>query len=74
MIQIRNVRDDIHRTLKVRAAQHGKTLSDYLLEEIEYLATLPTPEEIEARLAALPPLELPEAPSAVLRRMRDADA
>jgi antitoxin FitA len=35
MIQIRNVPDELHRTLKVRAAQAGMTLSDYLLSEIE---------------------------------------
>jgi len=35
MIQIRNVPDDLHRKLKVRAAQEGMTLSNYLLSEIE---------------------------------------
>ncbi len=71
MIQIRNVPDDIHRMLKVRAAQDGKTLSDYLLDEIEYLATLPTPEELEARLAALGPIELSEPAAVIVRRFRD---
>jgi hypothetical protein len=31
-IQIRNVRDGIHRTLKVRAAKAGLSLSDYVLK------------------------------------------
>ncbi len=31
-IQIRNVPDDLHRKLKVRAAEGGVALSDYLLE------------------------------------------
>jgi len=30
MVQIRNVPDTLHRTLKVRAADAGQTLSDYL--------------------------------------------
>jgi plasmid stability protein len=42
MIQIRNVPDDLHRTLKVRAAKAGMTLSDYLLSEIEQVAAKPT--------------------------------
>jgi plasmid stability protein len=42
MIQIRNVPDDLHRDLKVRAAQSGMTLSDYLLAELRSLAVRPT--------------------------------
>jgi plasmid stability protein len=42
MIQIRNVPDELHRKLKVRAAQEGMTLSDYLLSEIESVAKKPT--------------------------------
>jgi len=34
MIQIRNDPDELHRTLKARAAKAGMTLSDYLLSEI----------------------------------------
>jgi predicted nucleic acid-binding protein len=33
LIQIRNVPDELHRTLKARAAKAGMTLSDYLLYE-----------------------------------------
>lgn len=33
MIQIRNVPDELHRDLKVRAARSGMTLSDFLLVE-----------------------------------------
>ncbi len=38
MIQIRNVPDDVHRELKVRAAQAGMSLSDYLNAELARLA------------------------------------
>ena len=34
MIQLRNVPDALHRTLKARAAMAGMSLSDYLLAEI----------------------------------------
>lgn len=41
-IQIRNVPEDFHRRLKVRAAERGQTLSDYLLEELLANADKPT--------------------------------
>jgi plasmid stability protein len=37
-IQVRNIPDELHRTLKARAARLGMTLSDYLLSEIEQIA------------------------------------
>ena len=46
MIQIRNVPDELHRKLKVRAAQEGMTLSDYLLSEVEQIAEKPTLREL----------------------------
>lgn len=49
MIQIRNVPDDLHRTLKARAAQQGMTLSDYLKLELKHIAELPTVEEVLER-------------------------
>ena len=73
MIQIRNVPDDPHKKLKVRAAQAGMTLSDYLLSEIEQVAEKPTLGEMMERLRALEPVELDEPPEATVRRMRHAD-
>ena len=72
MIQIRNVPPELHRKLKVRAAQSGMSLSDYLLAEIEQVAALPTPDEFKARLHSLPPLKLDIAPHEIIRAMRDA--
>jgi antitoxin FitA len=46
MIQIRNVPDRIHRTLKSRAAWAGLSLSDYLLREITRVAQRPTLDEV----------------------------
>src|SRR5947199_3766110 len=50
MVQVRNVPDALHRKLKARAAHSGQTLSDYLLAELERLATRPTREEMLARI------------------------
>jgi len=49
-IQIRNVPDSVHRRLKSRAAVAEKTLSDYLLAEIECVAALPTRVEVLERI------------------------
>ncbi len=42
MIQIRNVPDGLHRRLKARAAMAGRSLSDYLLNEIRRAAERPS--------------------------------
>jgi len=49
MLQVRNVPDDVHETLKRRAAEAGMTLSSYVLRELNQLAERPTMEEIFAR-------------------------
>lgn len=73
MIQIRNVPDELHRTLKVRAAKAGMTLSDYLLSEIERVAEKPTLSEMMERLRSRDPVELDEPSDVTIRRFRDAD-
>ena len=50
MVQIRNVPDSLHRKLKARAAESGRTLSDYLLAKLQCLAARPTREDMLARL------------------------
>lgn len=50
MVQIRNVPDELHRTLKARAAEAGLSLSDYLLSELRDAAERPTPEQMRERL------------------------
>ena len=46
VIQLRNVPDDLHRVLKARAELAGKSLSDYLIAEIQRHAEYPTVEEL----------------------------
>jgi plasmid stability protein len=50
MIQLRNVPDALHRTLKARAAMAGMSLSDYLMTEIKEVAERPTLAELRERL------------------------
>lgn len=48
-VQIRDVPDHIHRTLRTRAAAAGVSLSDYLLGEIERVAARPALADVLAR-------------------------
>jgi len=71
MIQLRNVPDTLHRKLKARAAMEGKSLSDYLLEEIQRSAERPTLTELRERLRQRKPVSLKTAPSHVIREERE---
>ncbi len=50
MIQIRNVPEELHRTLKSRAAMSGMSLSDYLLAQLRRVAERPSRAELLDRL------------------------
>jgi predicted CopG family antitoxin len=49
MIQIRNVPDDLHRELKMRAAAAGMSLSDFIKRELSRKSRKSTIKEIRAR-------------------------
>lgn len=70
MLQIRNVPDEIHRRLKSRAALAGMSMSDYVLREIEVVLSRPTRDEVFARIAELPPIDLDPPSAEVLREGR----
>jgi antitoxin FitA len=72
MVQIRNVPDPLHRKLKARAANAGRTLSDYLLAELERLAARPTRDEMLSRLHRRRRVTLKTAASTVIRRERES--
>ena len=70
-IQVRHVPDEIHRQLKVKAAQRGQTLTDSLLPELERLATMPSQQELLERLMARPTRDLGDVSvSEIIRRER----
>ena len=72
MVQVRNVPDAVHRKIKVRAAEAGMTLSDYLLAEIERIAALPTRDEMLARLHGRTRVKLRTPAARIIRRERDS--
>jgi plasmid stability protein len=72
MIQVRNVPDSIHRALKAKAALAGKSLSDWILEELEALAALPSEEELLERLREAEPFAMKRSSAKIIRKDRDA--
>jgi antitoxin FitA len=70
MVQIRNVPDALHRQLTIRAANAGRTLSDYLLAELERLAARPTRDEMLTRLHGRKQVSLKIPAAAVVRASR----
>jgi plasmid stability protein len=72
MIQVRNVPEDVHRTLKARAAAEGMSLSDYIKRDLVRAASRPTFAELDARVRARPSSGL--APRTTVEAIRDLRA
>ncbi len=69
-IQVRDVPDDVHRRLTVRAAEERRSLSELVRAEIVEIARRPTMAEMLVRLANRPGLELPESSADALAAER----
>lgn len=74
MIQLRNVPDRLHRTLKARAAMAGMSLSDYLLAEIKEIASKPILKELRERLNNREPVTVEFDAARVVRQEREREA
>lgn len=72
LVQIRDVPEEVHRTLKSRAAASGVSLSEYLRTLLAGNATRPTPEELAARIHARGAASPAEPSAQLVRRLRDA--
>ena len=72
MIQLRNVPDAVHREAKVRAAQAGMSLSDYLLREVTRTLEAPRMEDVVERIRGRDRPRLPETPAEAVRAERSA--
>jgi plasmid stability protein len=72
MIQVRNVPDGLHRTLKARAAMAGMSLSDFLLEELRGFAERPTIAELRERVRRRSRVALGASAADAVRLERDA--
>lgn len=70
MIQIRNVPDELHKALKIRATKAGMSLSEFLLREVARVAEKPTLEEVLERIRQREPVELDEDSAETIRKLR----
>jgi plasmid stability protein len=72
MIQLRNVPDALHRSLKARAAMAGQSLSDYLLAEIKEISERPTLAELRERVHRRKPIAVEIDSARMVREEREA--
>ncbi len=72
MIQLRNVPEDVHRSLKRRAVDEGTTLSEYLVREVTEIARRPTIDDVLRRIKKRRRVEVTESSPAAVRSERDA--
>ena len=72
MIQVRDVPEQVHSTLKARAAREGMSLSDFLKRELERAAERPTIREWLDRTQQAKPVPAKRSAAQVLRKLRDA--
>lgn len=65
-IQVRDVPDDVHRRLTMRASEERCSLSELVRAELVEMARRPTMTQMLDRLAGRPVTELPESPADAL--------
>jgi plasmid stability protein len=71
MIQVRNVPEDVHGTLKSRAAREGMSLSDFLKKELARAAERPTMREWLESTQQTKPIRARRTPAQAIRELRD---
>jgi antitoxin FitA len=72
MIQVRNVPERVHGTLKARAAREGMSLSDFIRRELERTAERPTMREWLERTQEAKPIPAKRSAAQIVRELRDA--
>ena len=72
MIQIRDVPEQVHRTLKARAAREGMSLSDFIKRELQRTVERPTMREWLEFTQRAKPIPTKRSAAQVVRELRDA--
>jgi plasmid stability protein len=72
MIQVRNVPEQVHSTLKARAAREGMSLSDFIKRELARTAERPTMREWLERTGQVTAIPGKRSAAQVVRELRDA--
>ena len=71
LVQIRDVPEDVHATLKARAALAGVSLSEYVRGVLARTASRPSPAELSARVSARGAPTLSQPSELTVRQLRD---
>ena len=71
MIQVRDVPDSVHGTLKSRAAREGMSLSDFIKRELERVVERPTMQEWLERTQQAKPISSTRNVAQVIRELRE---
>ena len=71
MIQVRDVPEEVHSTLKARAARERMSLSDFIKRELERTAERPTMREWLERTRDAKPILSKRSAAQLIRELRD---
>ena len=71
MIQVRDVPEQVHSTLKARAAREGMSLSDFIKRELERVAERPSMHEWLERTRQGKPIASKRSAAQIVRELRD---
>lgn len=71
-LQIRDLPEETHRALKIRAAEKGMSMSDYVKALIDQSLKRPNWAAINAELASAPTLNLKKSTTELIREDRDS--
>ena len=72
MIQVRDVPEEVHSTLKARAAREGMSLSDFIKRELERTVERPTMREWLGLTQRAKPIRGKRSAAQIVRELRDA--
>lgn len=72
MIQVRDVSEQLHSTLKARAAREGMSLSEFIKKELERAAERPTMREWLEQTRQAKPIRGKRPAAEIVRELRDA--
>jgi plasmid stability protein len=72
VIQVRDIPDDVHRRLKLRASEEGQSLSDLIRTELNEIADRPTLSEMLERIGSRDPVSIAESAANAVRSGRGA--
>ncbi len=71
MIQVRDVPEQVHSTLKARAAREGMSLSDFIKRELEHTVERPSMKEWLERAQQTKPIRSKQSAAQIIRELRE---